>query len=149
MKDSDPERAWLGEGWWQARARGVAPQDHSPSKDPSPCLTGPAGGIKVEEGRPGGQRARATGLPDIEGSEGAAWRCLEGEAARLEGVGPTAQAEGWGDTEVLYCTQKWLYWFAGNSPGLSLLSWYDYSQHLLLSEASHLGRQILQCALGK
>ena len=65
------------------------------------------------------------------------------------GVGPTAQAEGWGDTEVLYCTQKWLYWFAGNSPGLSLLSWYDYSQHLLLSEASHLGRQILQCALGK
>lgn len=78
----------------------MAPQDHSPSKDPSPCLTSPAGGTRAEEGTPGGQRARATGHPDIEGLEGAAWRCLEGEAARLEGVGPTAQAEGWGDTEV-------------------------------------------------
>lgn len=94
----------------------------------------PAGGTRAEEGRPRGQRARATGLPDIVGLGGAAWRCLEGEAARLGGGGETGKC--------LYGTWKWLHWFVGNSPSLSLPSWYDYSQCLLsLSEASQLGRQ--------
>lgn len=141
MKDSGPEGAWLGEGWWQAQARGVAPPDHSPSKDPSPCLTSPARGTRAE-GRPGGQRARATGLPDIEGSEGAAWRCLEGEAARLGGGGETRKC--------LYGTWKWLYWFVRNSPSLSLLSWYDYSQCLLSSQKHPSWEdKIMKCALGK